>query len=98
MTNVLSSTATPTTPKSPQMTRLSQRHFMTSPGSSPYPSSPRAGRQLGIGSPTDNEVRLHIVIVLRLFVEEKFETGCGNDNWSRSLAEIVHAKGRDLGR
>lgn len=58
MTNVLSSTATPTTPKSPQMTRLSQRHFMTSPGLSPYPSSPRAGRQLGIGSPTDNEVRL----------------------------------------
>lgn len=58
MTNVLSSTATPTTPKSPQMSRLSQRHFMTSPGSSPYPSSPRAGRQLGIGSPTDNEVRL----------------------------------------
>lgn len=57
MTNVLSTSATPTTPKSPQMTRLS-RHFMASPGSSPYPSSPRAGRQLGIGSPTDNEVRL----------------------------------------
>ncbi|XP_054275397.1 nucleoporin NUP35-like isoform X1 [Macrosteles quadrilineatus] len=55
MTNMFSSTATPTTPKSPQMTRLSQRRLVTSP-TSPYAPSPRGGRPLNMTAQTENEV------------------------------------------
>ncbi|XP_046668686.1 nucleoporin NUP35 isoform X2 [Homalodisca vitripennis] len=57
MTNVLSGSGTPTTPKSPQVSRLSQqRRLLNSPCPSPFAPSPRGGRQLGISSPTENEV------------------------------------------
>uniref|UniRef100_A0A1B6L809 Nucleoporin NUP53 n=1 Tax=Graphocephala atropunctata TaxID=36148 RepID=A0A1B6L809_9HEMI len=56
MTNVLSGNVTPSTPKSPQVSRLSQRRLLSSPCPSPFAPSPRGGRQLGISSPTENEV------------------------------------------
>lgn len=72
MTNMLSSSATPTTPKTPQMTRLSQRRLVTSPTSSPYITTPRGGRPLGIASPSDSEVRDLLSYVSHIDLREDF--------------------------